>query len=74
MNRIKLYFLIFTSVFLTAIKAQDKKTQAPAAASQSNPPGGLTPPKTGPKPYKEVITDKAKTFSGLFTVHKVEDK
>src|SRR5678816_74733 len=29
---------------------------------------------TGPKPYKEVITDKAKTDEGLFKVHKVEDK
>ena len=28
----------------------------------------------GPKPYKEVITDKAKTDEGLFNVHKVEDK
>ncbi|MBC7720635.1 MAG: zinc-dependent metalloprotease [Pedobacter sp.] len=27
-----------------------------------------------PKPYKEVITDKAITKKGLFTVHKVEDK
>src|ERR1700733_4228294 len=33
--------------------------------------GGL---KQGPKPYKEVITDKAVTHTGLFTVHKVEDK
>jgi len=29
---------------------------------------------TGPKPYKEVITDKAKTDEGLFKVHKIEDK
>jgi uncharacterized protein DUF4953/uncharacterized protein DUF5117/uncharacterized protein DUF5118 len=29
---------------------------------------------TGPKPYKEVITDKAKTDEGLFKVHKVDDK
>jgi hypothetical protein len=29
---------------------------------------------TGPKPYKEVITDKAKTDDGLFKVHKVDDK
>lgn len=28
----------------------------------------------GPKPYKEVITDKAVTHPGLFTVHKVDDK
>jgi len=31
-------------------------------------------PKTGPKPYKEVITGKAKSSKGLFTVHKVDDK
>ena len=44
--------------------------------------GGATPPapkadsasKNGPKPYAKVITDKAKTTRGLFTVHKVEDK
>jgi hypothetical protein len=30
--------------------------------------------KPGPKPYKEVITDKAVTKKGLFTVHKVDDK
>jgi hypothetical protein len=29
---------------------------------------------TGPKPYKEIITDKAKTDDGLFKVHKVDDK
>jgi len=29
---------------------------------------------TGPKPYKEIITDKAKTDDGLFKVHKLDDK
>jgi hypothetical protein len=29
---------------------------------------------TGPKPYNEVITAKAKTDKGLFATHKVEDK
>jgi hypothetical protein len=29
---------------------------------------------TGPKPYREVITDKAVSKKGLFTVHKVDDK
>ena len=28
----------------------------------------------GPKPYKDVITDKAKTDDGLFKVHKIDDK
>ncbi len=36
-------------------------------------PGGPTRPAT-PRPYKEIITDKAKTDEGLFKVHKVEDK
>jgi ribosomal protein S18 acetylase RimI-like enzyme len=36
---------------------------------------GLGGAATGkPRPYKEVITDKAVTKKGLFTVHKVEDK
>ncbi len=37
-------------------------------------PGGAAAPKTGPKPYKEVITEKAITKKGLFAVHKIEDK
>ncbi len=35
---------------------------------------GATPPATGPKPYKEIITSKAVTNVGLFTVHKIEEK
>jgi hypothetical protein len=31
-------------------------------------------PSTSPRPFKEVITDKAVTKKGLFTVHKVDDK
>ncbi len=30
--------------------------------------------KKGPKPYEKVITDKAVTKKGLFTVHKVDDR
>jgi len=56
------------------------------ATAQQNPQNGgtkkpavpVTPPaapaKAGPKPYKDLITDKAVTQHGLFTVHKVEDK
>jgi ribosomal protein S18 acetylase RimI-like enzyme len=46
-------------------------TMPPASGASS---GTATPPKSGPKPYKEIITDKAKTQKGLFIVHKVEDK
>ena len=38
------------------------------------PVPGFNAPKQGPKPYKEIITDKAVSHQGLFSVHKVEDK
>ena len=60
---------IFALTFAVAATAQDK----PAIPPMPGMPGA-TPPKAGPKPYKEVITDKAKTTKGFFTVHKVEDK
>jgi Met-zincin/Domain of unknown function (DUF5117)/Domain of unknown function (DUF5118) len=46
----------------------------PAAAPGQRGGGGATPPRQEPKPYKEVITEKAISHAGLFTVHKVEDK
>jgi len=58
--------------------AQNKKE--PAKASTETPPKPGAAPKdagdhkTAPKPYKEIITDKAISKSGLFTVHKVDDK
>src|SRR5450631_2937137 len=54
--------------------------QAPAGnPSAKKTPSTTTPTtpsaaKSGPKPYKEVITDKAISQRGLFTVHKVDDK
>ena len=60
--------LILISFFLcTAVIAQ------PKTDTTKNPPGNSRP-STGPKPFKEVITAKAVTDEGLFTVHKVEDK
>jgi Met-zincin/Domain of unknown function (DUF5117)/Domain of unknown function (DUF5118) len=46
----------------------NKKTDSTSKRAQS------VPAKPSPKPYKEVITEKAVTQFGLFTVHKVEDK
>lgn len=68
--------LLASAVCLTlSAQAQDKKGDAKApAAAPTAPAKPAEAPKTGPKPYKEVITDKAKTTKGLFTVHKVEDK
>ena len=57
--------------------AQKKSSTPAAAADTAKRPAAPTaprPPQTGPRPYKEVITDKATTRKGLFTVHKLEDK
>jgi hypothetical protein len=35
---------------------------------------GFSMPRQGPKPYKDVITEKAVTHRGLFTVHKVDER
>lgn len=45
--------------------------QAPNPNAMNRPAGA---PTTGPKPYKQVITAKAKTDAGLFKVHNVEDR
>jgi len=50
-------------------KTDSAKTAAPAPGMGA--PRGAA---NGPKAYKDVITAKAKTTKGLFTVHKVEDK
>lgn len=64
--------LLFTLIsgILTA-NAQQKPASTPTP-----PPGtpAAAEKKSGPKPYKEVITAKAITDDGLFKVHKIEDK
>ncbi len=56
--------------------AQKKKKKDAPAATTVTPPARPQngPPATGPKPYKEVITAKAKSKDGLFKVHQVENK
>lgn len=70
-------------LLLSAITLAGNAQSRPPGPPSTNPtgaPSGTTTPglpgakKEGPKPYKEVITDKAITKKGLFTVHKVEDK
>ena len=47
---------------------------APATPAATPPAAPPAPAKPGPKPYKDVITAKAKTTKGLFNVHKIDDK
>lgn len=63
-------------VFLCAIgntAFAQKKTTPPAASPVAAAPAAATK-KEGIKPFAEVITGKAKSKSGLFKTHKVDDK
>jgi hypothetical protein len=66
-------FLILTSVPGWAQK-KTKTTASAPVATQSAPKADTVKRKTGgPQPYSQVITAKAKTQPGLFTVHQVND-
>src|SRR5205085_10393243 len=56
---------IAVSFFFTCLSAQNGQTSPVSYPRSSN---------SGMKSYSEVITSKAKTDHGLFTVHRVEDK
>lgn len=55
-------------------KNKDKKGNVPIAPAAPAKPSDSSASKKGPKPYDKVITDKAVTKKGLFTIHKVDDK
>lgn len=59
-----------TDSFAQKKKKKDAKKETAAPATPAKPKGN----DSDPKPYKEVITAKAKTKDGLFKVHQIEDK
>ncbi len=71
--------LMVTGLMPAAIGQQKPGNPSPtggnaAGAAGQRPGGGVPATRQEPKPYKEVITEKAISHPGLFTVHKVEDK
>jgi len=71
--------MMVTGLLPAAIAQQRPGNPSPsggnaAGAAGQRPGGGAAATKQEPKPYKEVITEKAISHPGLFTVHKVEDK
>ncbi len=71
-----LFLLCMTDA--AAQRKPDPKQPVPATNAIPVPPASGSPSpissKSGPKAFKDVITDKAKTMKGLFIVHKVDDK
>ncbi|HEX4562035.1 MAG TPA: DUF5118 domain-containing protein, partial [Gemmatimonadales bacterium] len=72
-------FLRFLALALPiGLVAQQPTPTRPAG--QGAPPGGESPraerpqQPEGPKPYSQVITDKATTDSGVFIIHQLADK
>jgi len=72
---VTLLALIFVTE-LNNVQAQDRNKPAVPATEPVKPaaPATVTPPRPAIKPYKEVITDKAKTDGGLFKVHRLDGK
>lgn len=73
-KRFSLLVLLACCSALTYAQKKGSTPAAPADTAKHPAPLAPRPPQTGPKPYKEIITDKAITRKGLFTVHKIEDK
>lgn len=70
-------FSLITLVLLgTGVQgfSQQKNPKKGAVVPPGNPNPANRPVTNGPKPYKEVITAKAKTDNGLFKVHTIEDR
>jgi len=63
---------------MTASAQQKRDTvrspRTPNPAAPATPQTGPPAVTKGIRPYKEIITSKAKTTKGLFTVHKIDDK
>ncbi|MBX2928658.1 MAG: zinc-dependent metalloprotease [Saprospiraceae bacterium] len=64
-------FVAFMLAAFTSISAQDDPPTPPTGGPPATRPAAG---KAKPKPYAEVITDKAVSKDGLFKVHQIEDK
>ncbi len=66
-------FAAICSFFILTSTAQKKNESASSGQNPAANAGGGNKP-SGVKPYKEIITDKAKSDAGLITVHQVDEK
>ncbi len=66
--------LTITALFVCGGLFAQKTPVVVPSAQQQPVPNNRHEPEQGPKKYTDVITDKAVTKHGLFTVHKVDEK
>ena len=72
--------LLFVALFAGTLAVAQQRDSLPNGPGRANFGGALGnlglggAARQSPRPYKEIITDKAITKKGMFTVHKVEDK
>jgi len=66
----------FALISTTALPLVGQQQQPPPAGAQPPPQGAAAQPqpRRAPRPYAQVITDKAVTDAGGITVHRVEDR
>ncbi len=77
MKQALLLVVIVMATVASAFSQHKRHPDKPATDTSKLKAATLPPfsvPHQGLKPYKEVITDKAVSRQGLFTVHKVDDK
>lgn len=68
------WLIVFCLSTLPSFAQKSKKDEKkPAATVPAKSDTAKAKPANGIKPYKQVITSKAKTQKGLFTVHKIND-
>ena len=66
-------FTLFVLILFVCTKAIAQQPTTPRDSTRRPSLGNISATQ-GPRPYKDVITDKAKTDDGLFKVHRVDDK
>ena len=64
-------FLSFVALSISAAVVAQPTVSRPDTTRRPTPPPGAS---IGPKPYRDVITSKAVSDAGMFSVHRVEDK
>lgn len=71
-----IYFIISATISMgcNTLKKTARQKKVSSTNGQNTTAKADTTKKTNPKPYKEVITAKAVTNIGLFTIHKIDER